>query len=175
MVLSYFFLEVLVQALMLGLFLIRRKVNCTQRRRVLFTSEYYARYSGSLDWGRIFSRKNSATIFFDLLDRILSFLLQGVLLFCEFSLPIICIRSVYYHSSRPVRKQLFHVITINVETDFAFTDGYWTTGGNLQWNALRDGLFILGEHCLWLREGLDILRLLNTFETITSHRNVAPM
>lgn len=122
-----------------------------------------------------FSRKNSATIFFDLLDRILSFLLQGVLLFCEFSLPIICIRSVYYHSSRPVRKQLFHVITINVETDLAFTDGYWTIGGNLQWNALRDGLFILGEHCLWLREGRDILRLLNTFETITSHRNVAPM
>ena len=57
MVLSYFFLEVLVQALMLGLFLIRRKVNCTQRRRVLFTSEYYARYSGSLDWGRIFLEK----------------------------------------------------------------------------------------------------------------------
>lgn len=42
---------------MLGLFFIRRKVNCTQRRRVLFTSEYYALYSGSLDWGRIFSRK----------------------------------------------------------------------------------------------------------------------
>lgn len=42
---------------MLGLFLIRRKVNCTQRRRVLFTSEYYARYSGSLDWGRIFLEK----------------------------------------------------------------------------------------------------------------------
>ena len=100
---------------------------------------------------------------------------RGYILFCEFSLPIICIRSVYYHSSRPVRKQLFHVITINVETDFAFTDGYWTIGGNLQWNALRDGLFILGEHCLWLREGRDILRLLNTFETITSHRNVAPM
>ena len=32
---------------------------------------------------------------------------RGYILFCEFSLPIICIRSVYYHSSRQVRKQPF--------------------------------------------------------------------
>ena len=111
---------------MLGLFFIRRKVDCTQRRRVLFTSEYYALYSGSLDWGRIFSRKIRHQFS---LTYLTAFCLscpssRGYILFCEFSLPIICIRSVYYHSSRPVRKQLFHVITINVETGFAYTDRY---------------------------------------------------
>ena len=161
---------------MLGLFFIRRKVDCTQRRRVLFTSEYYALYSGSLDWGRIFSRKNSASIFFDLFDRILSFLIQGVTS-CSVNSHCLLFVFVLYITTLldKCENSLFHVITINEETGFAFTDGYWTNGGNLQWNALGDVLFILGEHCLWLREGRDILRLLNTFETITSHRKLAPM
>lgn len=161
---------------MLGLFFIRRKVNCTQRRRVLFTSEYYALYSGSLDWGRIFSRKIRHQFSLTYLTAFCLSCFKGLHL-------VLWILIAYYlysfrilpPASRPVRKQLFHVITINVETGFAYTDGYWTNGGNLPRNALGDGLFILAEHCLWLREGRDILRLLNTFKTITSHRNLAPM